>query len=59
MPHGRPTSKYLECAMSIPVLDADIESELADMRDVPLSEISGGSCQIPARDDISAFNSSI
>jgi hypothetical protein len=49
----------MECAMSIPVLDADIESELADVRDVPLSEISGGSCQIPARDDISAFNSSI
>jgi hypothetical protein len=45
--------------MSIPVLDADIESELADMRGVPLAEIPGDSCQIPARDDISAFNSSI
>jgi hypothetical protein len=45
--------------MSIPVLDADIESELADIRDVPLAEISGDSCQIPSRDGISAFNSSI
>lgn len=49
----------MECVMSIPVWDADIKSELADMRDMPLSEISGGSCQIPERDAISPFNSSI
>src|SRR5271154_6362164 len=46
---GSLLANILECAMSIPVLDADIESELADMRDVPLAEISGDSCQIPAR----------
>jgi hypothetical protein len=49
--------------MIVSIQEADLESDLTDLRNVPLAEIVGrglaGTGTIPARDDISAFNSSI
>lgn len=49
--------------MSISIQEADLESSLADLREVPLAEIDGsaltGTGRILSLDDISAFNSSI
>jgi hypothetical protein len=49
--------------MNNSIQDAELESNLADLRDIPLADIAGpelaGVGAIPARDDISAFNSSL
>jgi hypothetical protein len=53
----------LEHTMNNSIQETELESNLADLRDIPLAEIADaqlvGVGTIPARDDISAFNSSL